>query len=340
MTMTIRPLSLLLIVCAISICLLSAMPVAQAAASSIVWAQTQAYYDDTHAVPDDDVWVDYQLLRSGDTSGPARVTFSVAEATISNGNNPGEYELLGTNPVVFGPGSTYALIRVRYHTANHDIFGTQHITFRLSDSDADIESDQETRTFYVDYPAIPVMAFASPPVDGYRGVEGQGQAIILNITKDGDILVDSRADVFASGTATNGVDYSLTDASGRPVGIPGTIHLPPGQSVYSIYMTPLKDSNDEGNETATFTLGNLKNVAAGNRTSVSVSILEAGTVTPLPPTATPVSTPTPVPSATPASAPGTPSGTTPVPLPSPGFGPGAIIFAIACVAICLKALRD
>jgi hypothetical protein len=328
MTMINRPLFLLLIACAISICLLSCIPAARAAPSSIVWAQPQAYYDETHAAPDDDVWVEYPLLRSGDTSGSARVTFSIADQTIEAGNGAGQYELLGMNPIVFGPGSTYTLIRVRYHRANHDIFGMQHLTFRLSDSDAGIEPDQETRTVYVDYPAAPVLAFASPPEGGYKGVEGQGRAIILNITKDGDALVDSYADVFASGTATNGQDYSLADASGRPVGIPGTIHLPPGQSVYSIYLTPLNDTNDEGSETATFTLGNIKNALAGDNASIPVTLYEAGTATPVYPTAMPVSTPTIRPTPTPVATPYTPPGTTPVPLPSPSPGLTACIISV------------
>ncbi|MGA9139656.1 MAG: hypothetical protein WBZ29_05500 [Methanocella sp.] len=332
MTMINRPLFLLLIVCAISICLLSCTPAARAAASSIVWVQPQTYYDETHVVPNDDDWVEYPLLRSGDTSGSSRVTFSIADQTIEAGNEAGQYELLGANPVVFSPGSTYALIRVRYHTANHDTFGTQHITFRLSDSDADIESDQETRTFYVDYPAAPALEFASPPDGGYRGVEGQGQAIILNVTRDGDVLVDSYADIFVSGTATNGMDFSLADASGRPVGIPGTIHLPPGQSVYSIYLTPLNDSNDEGNETATLTLGNIKNANAGDPVSVSVILYETGTVTPVSPTVPPVSTPSAKPIPTPEATPYTLPGTTPVPLPSPAPGLATYMIAVAIIA--------
>lgn len=341
MTLIERSLFVLFAVCCISLCLLAVMPAAQAAASSIVWMQPQAYYDDAHAVPDDDVWIDYTLLRSGDSSGSSRVTFSIVEATINNGNNPGDYELLAANPIVFSPGSTYAVIKVRYHRSNHNVFGTQHLTFRLSDSDADIEPDQETRTVYVDYPAMPGLAFAIPPAGGYGGVEGQANPILLNVTKDGDAWVDAYADIFASGTANNGLDYSLADASGRPVSMPGTIHLPPGQSIYSIYLTLLKDANDEGNETVTLTLGNVRNAAAGNQSSVSVTIYEAGTATPVSPTGQPVVTPSTVPAVTPTATAGTPTRTTtPVPLPSPGFGPGAVILAIAGIAICLKVLRE
>lgn len=341
MTIIERLLFVLFAVCCVTLCLLAVMPAAQAASSSIIWAQPQAYYDSTHAVPDDDVWIDYPLLRSGDSSVSSGVTFSIVEATMSNGNNPGEYELLAANPIIFSPGSTYALIKVRYHRSNHNVFGTQHLTFRLSDSDAVIEPDQETRTVYVDYPAMPALAFASPPAGGYRGVEGQTEAIVLNVTKSEDAMVDAYADIFASGMATNGPDYSLADASGRPVSIPGTIHLPPGESVYPIYMTLLNDANVEGNETATFTLGNVRNAAIGNQTSVSVVISEAGTVTPVSPSGSPIPSPSASPAVTLVATAVKPAGnTTPVPLPSPGFGPEVVLIAILGIAICLKALRE
>ncbi len=330
-----RSLLVFFTVCCVSLFLVSVMPVVHAAAASIVWEKPQVYYDSNHAVPDDDAWVEYKLLRSGDTSGSTSVTFSVADATIDIGNGDGKYELLAANPIVFGPGSTYAVVRVRFHMANHDLFGTQHLTFRLSDTDADIEDDQVTRTVYVDYTAMPVLAFAAVPVGGYRAVEGQKQALVLNITKSGDPLVDVRADLFASGTAIFGQDYTLADESGSFVNIPDTIRLPPGKSVYSLHMTLLKNANNESNETVTFTIGNLINAAAGDPASVSVTITETGTATPVPPAATPVSTPTLRPTPTPAGAPGTPSGTTQVPLPSPGFEAGVWIVLVAFVVMYL-----
>lgn len=334
-----RPLLPLLILSVLVVCLLSGMPLAGAAGPSIVWAQPQAYFDETHFLPDDEAWIDILLLRSGDSSGTSRVTLGIADATISNGNRPGEYELLGENPVVFGPGATYAVIKARFHRPDHNVFGTQHITFSLSDSDADIEADQETRTVYVDYPPMPSLAFLRPVAGELTGVEGQEQAVAIVVVKDNDPFVDAYADIYAGGTATNGVDYTLADADGWPVSLPGTIRLPPGQSIYTIYMR-LPADPDEGNETVTLTLGNPVNAAAGNLTGISVTILDAGHATPALPSAPPTLSPSGSPTATPAATAGSPTrNSTPVPLPAPGFGPVIILTAFAGMAIFLKARR-
>ncbi|OPY25365.1 MAG: hypothetical protein A4E28_03227 [Methanocella sp. PtaU1.Bin125] len=334
-----HPLLPLLILSVLFVCLLSGMPLASAAGSSIVWVQAQAYYDETHFLPDDEAWIEIPLLRSGDSGDTSRVTLGIADATISNGNKPGEYELLGENPVVFQPGSTYAVIKVRFHRPDHNVFGTQRLTFRLSDSDADIEADQAARTVYVDYPPMPSLAFLRPAAGELVGVEGQEKAVVIAVLKDNDPFVDAYADIYASGTATNGVDYTLADADGRPVGVPGTIRLPPGQSMYTIYMT-LPADPDEGNETVTLTLGNPVNAAAGNLTGISVTILDAGHATPVLPSAPPVPSPSGSPSATPAATAGSPTrNSTPVPLPDPGFGPVVTLAAIAGMAIFLKARR-
>lgn len=333
---TMKPYQIFIIILFTCVAISSIFPGAAAAQSvtpTIGWAMTQAELDNTYVAPNDNEWLSYSIIRGGDTRGTVEVRCEIVEQTLSAGSGPGQYELLITNPIVFGPGEVLSLVQVRFHPANHDLFGRQHLTLRLIASGATVPSGQEARTIYVEYPAAPGLGFASPPDGGYAGYEGQSSPVLLNITKEGDIYADTYADLFVSGTATNGIDYTLTDGNGMKVAIPGTIHMPPGQPIYSLYVIPLSDTQNESNETAVFTLDNLRNAVPGSMRSATVTIHDRSQAMP-PVTPSPAATvrPSPVPLATN----NTPAGTsTPAPLPSSSAGTLLSLVAITGAAIYL-----
>jgi hypothetical protein len=325
-------------VCLVFICLLPGLAQAQGMAPTVGWAMTQQELENTYLAPDDDAWLSYSILRGGDTGGTVSVRVDVVEQTIGAGNGPGQYELLiPQNPLAFGPGEVLQVIKARFHTANHDVFGRQYITLRLNATGASIPAGQEARTIYVEYPPAPGVGFGGPPEEGYSGAEGQAAPVVVNITREGDIYADSYVDVFASGTASHGFDYTLADVSGKPVPVPGTIRLPPGQGNFSLYMGLASDHQGEGNETAVLSLGNLKNAVPGARQAITVTIREGGQATPGP---APSATPAAVATERPTQAPSTTAGPA-APTPAPSAGPGLtlVIVAIAGTAAGMLATR-
>ena len=71
-----------------------------------------------------------------------------------------------------------------------------------------------------------------------------------------------------SGTATNGIDYTL---SGRP----SQVRIPAGQSSATVTLTSVLDQTLEGTETAIMTLQRGRGYKLGPNRQVTLSIIES-----------------------------------------------------------------
>jgi hypothetical protein len=115
---------------------------------------------------------------------------------------------------------------------------------------------------------IPFTPIALPTVtitatDASAGEHGADQALSFTVARTGSTTSALIVPLFATGTATEGTDYS---------GFTGSVTIPAGQSTAVIALTVLPDSLSEGPETVTLSLGASAAFTAGTPSSANATI--------------------------------------------------------------------
>jgi PKD repeat protein len=118
-----------------------------------------------------------------------------------------------------------------------------------------------------DLPAVTVAATTPTILESAGTVNGE-----FKITRTGITSAALVVNYAMSGTATNGVDY---------VKLPGSVTIPAGSATLTLLVTPIDDTEYEGNETIifTFTGSSLYNVASPNNAKITIVDNDLPTVT-------------------------------------------------------------
>lgn len=198
----------------------------------------------------------FVFQRVGSTARSLDVHYSIS-GTAQNGV---DYTLL-SNVVTIPEG--VAKTTVSFNAVD-DLFveGSETVVVTLETNSAYFLDDPNSATITVGDDDPPIINIASTD---NLGQENTSNTARFTITRIGNLNANLLVTYTLTGTASNGLDYTL---------LPGTILIPAGQATATITVTPLNDSLVEGTETVSATLAGSPSCNIGNQGTASVVIMD------------------------------------------------------------------
>ncbi|WP_413176349.1 Calx-beta domain-containing protein [Anabaena azotica] len=202
----------------------------------------------------------FTLTRTGNTAAELTVNYTVG-GTTTNGT---DYTTV-TNSVTFAAGSSTALINV-IPTDDTLLENNETVILTLASSTNYNLGTAKAATVTIvdnDTPTITISANdASAGETLTTQTPNPGQ---FTITRTGNLNVPLTVNYTVAGTATNGTDYNT---------LIGTVSLAAGVSKAIINITPIDDSDFEGNETVIVTLATGTNYLVGSAKTATINIAD------------------------------------------------------------------
>ncbi len=214
---------------------------------------------------------------AGTESGTTIITVTATSSTAVTGDQTVDLGVSGTGI----SGTDYMLSNTTITILNGQTTGS--VTFTVQD-DSDIEGP-ETAVLTISNPSSGVVLgsttnqnvvitdndFAPNPIVSLSvttnsGTEAAGTVITVTATASSAVTGDQTVDLGVNGTGINGTDYTLSGT---------TITILNGQTTGTVTFTVQDDTNIEGTETATLTIGNPSTgVTLGSTTTQNIAITD------------------------------------------------------------------
>lgn len=185
--------------------------------------------------------VDYKVVGGTATGGGVDYTLSSGTVTFAAGTTTGSFDISINNDALDEDDET--IIVEIYNPVNCNIGTTADYTYTIIDDDA-----------------TPSIQFSSTSASGLESVASKVVQVELSAASSKDVSVD----IGTSGTATKGVDYSLSAS---------TLTITAGNTSTSLTISIVNDNIVENNETVDLALENPVNATIGTNNSYTYTIL-------------------------------------------------------------------
>ena len=216
----------------------------------------------TYSIAEDAGSIPIGVVRGDDGNFPVSVDYFTTDGTATNG-----LDYTGaTNTLTFAPGERLKLVPI---TIFNDSVKEANKYFRLTlgNPTNQVLGSQKTATVTIvdNDPGAQFEFNSATWPRGYTVAEDAG-LVLIGVTRGDDGNSVASVDFATSDlTATNGLDYTATNA---------TLVFAPGEKVELFTVPILNDGLREGNETFRVTLSNPTNCLLGPRNTVTVTILD------------------------------------------------------------------
>ena len=198
----------------------------------------------------------FTISRAGNNSASLIVHYTVS-GSATNGI---DYTALSGSITI--PAGSPSEVLVISPIDDLDFEGNETVTVRLASSVSYIIGSPKSATVTIADNDLPTVTVTATDAEASEMGVNKGK---IAITRAGNISRPLTINYTVSGTATNGVDYTM---------LPGTITIAAGHSSVVITVTPKNDKIKEGSETVSLTLAAGSGYQIGVPDSASVTILD------------------------------------------------------------------
>ncbi|MHC4619546.1 MAG: LamG domain-containing protein [Planctomycetota bacterium] len=189
------------------------------------------------------------------------VDYCMAGGTATNGVD--YHFTCGT--LTFNPGQTCKTISIDIVNDGEDEDDETIVAELSNPTGPNVELGDLTQHTYTIIDPRPAVGFDSPAGSELEDAGSANITVLLSAASGETVTVDY---AITGGTATNGVDYALTEF--------GTLTFNPGETVKNLVVSIVADELEEDDETVILRLSNWTNAKAGDYTEHTLTIREKG----------------------------------------------------------------